>query len=248
MGTAHCKSMGMHRPCLGCAFGWGLLAVLLVCVALGTDFWFFGSRQTNYTPTAGTGNSTSTWKATAYGVIDFCLYESDKDWTINTGDSAWECTKWEDLPSQAGMTGDCRKAAANGLAWGIMGLLATAPAAVICLLTCFCAEKCMGNCMGKVISFLTLGCLLFATVAFMIAPAVLAGQCKDENETNAKLVGKDDFHMHYSFYCCISAIFAALISLCCYLTFFCTKPVEDCEDGHAQQPSHHAEFKDGQQA
>ena len=213
---------------------------------------FFGSRQTNHTPTAGSGNSTSTWKATAYGVIDFCLYESDKDWTINTGDSAWECTKWEDLPSQAGMSGDCRKAAANGLAWGIMGLLATAPAAVICLLTCFCAEKCMGNCMGKVISFLTLGCLLFATVAFMIAPAVLAGECDEFNKKQS--ADGYTLDMSYSFYCCMTAIFCACISLLCYLIYFCSKPNEDEEfaEGTAQQPErlqeYGSEFHEGQQA
>ena len=89
---------------------------------------FFGSQQVQQA-TAGSVNTTNTWKATAYGVVDFCLYESDKDWTINTGDNAWDCTKWEDLPSS-----DCRKASANGLAWGIMGLLATAPAAVVCIL------------------------------------------------------------------------------------------------------------------
>ena len=225
------------KLCLGCAFGWGLLAVILVCVALGTDFWYVVD-QVQHIPDVN-----NVYEAIAYGVVKVCTYSSDKDWDINTQDSAWTCTKWDDISNET----DCKKAAENGLAWGIMGLLATAPAAVICLFTCFCADKCMGNCMGKFMSFLTLGCLLFATVAFMIAPAVLAGQCKDGNETRAKDFGKDDFHMHYSFYCCISAIFAALISLSCYLTFFCTKPVEDCEDGHAQQPQHH-EFKNGQQA
>jgi len=224
------ETMASQKLCLGCSFGWGLLAVILVCVALGTDFWYVLDKKV-----------LNTYAAAAYGVVNVCGYSSDKDWTVNTQDSGWSCTKWDDISGDS----DCKKAAENGLAWGIMGLMATAPAAVICLFTCFCAEKCMGNCMGKFMSFLTFGCLLFATVAFMIAPAVLAGQCKDENETNAKLVGKDDFHMHYSFYCCISAIFAALISLLCYLTFFCTKPVEDCDE---QQPSHNAELKDGQQA
>jgi len=223
--------MVSQKLCLGCSFGWGLLAVILVCVALATDFWYVLDWKI-----------LNTYGVSAYGVVNVCGYSSDKDWTINTQDSGWSCTKWDDISGES----DCKKAAENGLAWGIMGLMATAPAAVICLFTCFCAEKCMGNCMGKFMSFLTFGCLLFATVAFMIAPAVLAGQCKDQNETLAKAIGKDDYSMHYSFYCCISAIFAALISLLCYLTFFCTKPVEDCEDG--QQPSHNAELKDGQQA
>merc|ERR1712086_690713 len=234
MGNVSSKPMVSQKLCLGCSFGWGLLAVILVCVALGTDFWYVLDISN------GNGSTLATaYAASAYGVVNVCGYSSDKDWTINTQDSAWSCTTWDDISGDS----DCKKAAENGLAWGIMGLMATAPAAVICLFTCFCAEKCMGNCMGKFMSFLTFGCLLFATVAFMIAPAVLAGQCKDVNETAA-----GDYYMHYSFYCCISAIFAALISLLCYLTFFCTKPVEDCEDGHAQQPSHNAEFKNGQQA
>jgi len=240
MGVPQAHNMSMHKPCLGCAFGWGLLAVILVCVALGTDFWYLVDYETE--------NATSaSYSAIAYGVVQVCSYSSTSDWTINTGDSGWSCSKWDDSTVDS----DCKEAAANGLAWGLMGLMATAPAAVLVLFTCCCADKCMGNCCGKFMSFLTFGCLLFATIAFMIAPAVLAGQCKDENEAVAKLLTnneKDEMIMHYSFYCCMSAIFAALISLCCYLTFFCTKPNEDCEDGHANQNNQHAEFKNGEQA
>merc|ERR1712153_243414 len=236
MGTFPLK-MASQKLCLGCSFGWGLLAVILVCVALGTDFWYVLDKD-----------GLNTYAAAAYGVVNVCGYSSDKDLTINTQDSGWSCTKWDDISGDS----DCRKAAANGLAWGIMGLLATAPAAVICLLTCFCAEKCMGNCIGKVISFLTLGCLLFATVAFMIAPAVLAGECDEFNKKQS--ADGYTLDMSYSFYCCMTAIFSACISLLCYLIYFCSKPNEDEEfaEGTAQQPErlqeYGSEFHEGQQA
>lgn len=84
--------------------------------------------------------------ATTYGLLDYCNYNSiNKDWSINTDDDNWSCYKWDDLSTSLAKWDDCKKAVTNGVAWNIMGLLATAPAATICLLTCFCAETCMSG-------------------------------------------------------------------------------------------------------
>merc|ERR1712216_751648 len=115
MGVSLLSNMGScHKPCLGCAFGWGLLAVVLVAVALGTDFWYVVDQHQILQVSS---NTVSQYTAVAYGVVDYCKYTGTKDWTINVGDSGWTCSKWEDADSS-----DCKKAAANGLAWGIMGL------------------------------------------------------------------------------------------------------------------------------
>merc|ERR1711988_1162303 len=169
------RPLAMQKLCLGCAFGWGLGAVVLVIVALTTDFWYFRSNEFV---------ALNTWRsAFTYGLFDYCYYYSvNKDWSADTNDDNWHCYKWDDLSAPTSAWEDCKKAVTNGVAWNIMGLLATGPAALICLLTCFCADTCMSGFCGKCISFLAIGAMVFATVAFVIAPSVLAGECEELNK------------------------------------------------------------------
>jgi hypothetical protein len=218
----------MQKLCLGCSFGFGLTAVVLVIIALSTDFWYFRSSS-------AVVNLNFYNTAVAYGLIDYCYYAStSKSWTINTDDDNWSCAKWDDANTSGNSAADdCKKACTNGLAWDIMGLLATAPAAVICIVTCFCAETCMSGFCGKCMSFLAIGALVFATVAFVIAPAVLSGECEDLNKNPFTQLSygtwgqEGKMGMSFSFICQLVAIFFTLISLICYLVFFFLKPKGD---------------------
>lgn len=126
----------------------------------------------------------TTTTALAYGVIDICAFVSTNGESMWTEDSGWSCSKWEDNKT----TGweDCKKAATNGLAFGLIGLFATIPAAAICLLSCFCEVR--NNKCGKCFTWIAIVCLAAATIAFMIAPAVLANECDDANKSTAYTV------------------------------------------------------------
>merc|ERR1712167_53176 len=119
--------------------------------------------------------------------------------------------------------GNCKKACTNGLAWGIMGLIATGPAAVICLFSCFCADTCMSGFWGKCMSFLAIGALVFACMAWIIAPSVMAGECSDLNKGfifNGMTVIRE-LGISWSQICELVGLGFCGVATLCYLIFYC---------------------------
>lgn len=223
-----------NKGLLGCAFVMGLLAVALAILALSQPFWYVKGYTIS--------DLTNPNRAVAYGVTELGLAKSDSDIPYWSQDSSWDFDKWEDVNTAGFGTlesdvKDCKKAAENGLAWGIMGLVATAPAAVICVLTCCCHGKV--GCMGKFCNFIALGCLGFATGAFLIAPAVLAGECEDLNKKFMTAYGlSGDLDVGWSLITMLVALCFVFISFLAYFGWWCKSGKKDDHDQETtQKPS-----------
>jgi hypothetical protein len=238
----------VEKCCLGTSFVLGLLAVACAAIALAQPFWY---GQT-YNASGSVLSSANNYVGLYYGTEEIGVGRSDKDLILWSSDSAW---KWYDVDDSRfddwNNWDKCETACKNGVAWGTMGIIATAPAALICILTC-CAKQ-MG-CMGKFGNMIAIGCLSFATLAFMISPAVVAGECADFNKEHSIQKGAffaatsepafgdttfdgsySDLEYGWSMVFMVVALFLVFISLICYVIFYCRQSSKEKRENEDEQ-------------
>merc|ERR1712070_1368415 len=129
------------------------------------------------------------------------------------------------------LTDDCKSASQVSLAFSIIGVVATAPACVICILIGCCFLHDHRN-RFKCMHIVAMSLLALAVLSYMIAPSVRAGQCHEMNEhfkwveyigpfSGTKYTPLDfDIDVHFSFILVIIALFFVLTALVCYMVFY----------------------------
>eukprot|EP00658_Telonema_sp_P-2_P004455 TRINITY_DN11662_c0_g1_i7.p2 TRINITY_DN11662_c0_g1~~TRINITY_DN11662_c0_g1_i7.p2 ORF type:complete len:113 (+),score=13.01 TRINITY_DN11662_c0_g1_i7:102-440(+) len=87
---------------------------------------------------------------------------------------------------------------------------------------------------------LAIGSLIFAVIAWIISPSVLAGQCSDFNKSIGSNIRPS---ASWGIACMVCGILCAVISLAAYLAWFCTSGDQDpsCQqkEGHFNENHSH---------
>jgi len=242
----------IKKCCACCAIVWIILASILVAVGLGTDFWYTTIYKFEGTVS---GDNVEFYRATTYGLEKFCEYPKEFN-SVNLDENKkpdakdientknWACTKWKDLDGTTDSVDDCKKSVKVGMGFGILGLLLTAPAAIVCFMWMCCAD-----CMFKfktLANIITIALLFGVVFCYMISTATVAGECNKFNKDLDKLlyIGVNDTTTVPLWSMCfvIVSIFLALFAAISFWRFHCALSDCDhcenhCEDAQEARPS-----------
>ena len=184
-----------------CAFGFGIATAITALLAYGLNVWHFGQTGTHG------------WY---YGTYEVCATVTNTD--LNTFDilsGDWSCKSWDDtsLTSMKGFDG-CKTAAEIGDVFVILGAAMAAAVAVSCLVH-FCYSLESKRCLNLAMTSSSIGALILVIVCFITAPANMAVECADFNNSLSEAAGSEDAR-GISFYLMIVAILFAAIALIFY--------------------------------